>query len=42
LEELQRVVVKWLKAHPDRLRVTAANLVVLALTDNFKCKGDRG
>lgn len=41
LEEVQRVVVKWLKAHPERLRVTAANLVVLALTDNFKCKGDR-
>ena len=41
LEELQRVVVKWLKGHPERLRVTAANLVVLALSDSFKCKGDR-
>jgi hypothetical protein len=41
MEELERVVVKWLKAHPEKLRVTAANLVVLALSDAFKCKGDR-
>ncbi|HYB11983.1 MAG TPA: Rap1a/Tai family immunity protein [Myxococcota bacterium] len=38
MEEIERVVLKWLKAHPDRLRVTAANLVLLALTDRFKCR----
>jgi len=41
LEELQHVLVKWLKERPDKLRVTAANLVILALTDAFKCKNDR-
>src|SRR5271166_3686644 len=40
-EELERVVVKWLKDHPDKLRITAANLVFLAFVDAFKCKGDR-
>ncbi|HME74044.1 MAG TPA: Rap1a/Tai family immunity protein [Myxococcota bacterium] len=41
IEELERVVVKWLKDHPEKLRVTAANLVLLALSDAFKCRGDR-
>jgi Rap1a immunity proteins len=40
-EELERVVVKWLKEHPEKLRVTAANLVVLGFVDAFKCKDDR-
>lgn len=40
-EELERVVVKWLKDHPDKLRVTAANLVLLAFADAYKCKEDR-
>jgi hypothetical protein len=41
LDELETVVVKWLKEHPAKLRVTAANLVMLAFVDSFKCKGDR-
>ena len=41
IEELERIVVKWLKDHPEKLRVTAANLVLLAFVDEFKCKGDR-
>jgi hypothetical protein len=41
IEELEGVVVKWLKGHPGKLRVTGANLVILALSDAFKCKGDR-
>ncbi len=41
MAELERVVVKWLRAHPEKLRVKAANLVVLAFSDAFKCKGDR-
>jgi len=41
VDELERVVVKWLKERPERLRVTAANLVILALSDAFKCKKDR-
>jgi hypothetical protein len=40
LDELEPVVVKWMKDHPDKLRVTAANLVILALTDTYKCKGN--
>ena len=41
IEELEGVVVKWLKDHPTKLRVTGGTLVVLALTDAFKCRGDR-
>jgi hypothetical protein len=41
VEELETVVVKRLKEHPEKLRVTAANLVLLAFSDAFKCRGDR-
>ena len=41
LEELETVVVKWLKDHPLKLRLTAANLVILAFVDAFKCRNDR-
>jgi hypothetical protein len=41
MEELEHVIVKWLKERPEKLRVTAANLLILALSDAFKCKNDR-
>lgn len=41
LEELEHVVVKWLKDHPEKQRVTAANLVLLAFSDTYKCKSTR-
>jgi len=35
--QLQRVVVKYLKEHPEELDLSAGWLVVLALTDAFHC-----
>jgi hypothetical protein len=35
---LRRVVVRWLRDHPDRLEEPAAVLVFHALTDEYPCR----
>jgi hypothetical protein len=35
--QLERIVVKWLKEHPETLHNDAAPLVLIALHDAFPC-----
>jgi len=38
MEQAARIVVKWLKANPEKLHAAAALCVVLALSEAFPCK----
>lgn len=37
-----RIVVQWLKEHPDQLQRSAATAVVFAMRDAFPCAADAG